>query len=171
MTVAGALNIMKELLSGNASYRVIFQARCLTNAQAATTTGITETGLGLPGGNNGGLDCFYINPADYPAGSTLRIVLSAAVNAVTPASDFTAALYPVTGSAGGENAVSVTVGAQVAESAAKISAPVKETLSEAASGAITMPASAGLYLIQIIVSANNAAKSAVALRARLEVRS
>ncbi len=152
------------------SYRVVFQGRAVLAAQAAATTSINEGGLAGLTGNSGGANIFYVNPADYPAGSTLRVVLTAATNALAPVSNFTAALYPVAGVAGAENQVSATVGAQVANSEAKIEAPAKETLTEAASGPIAMPANAGYYVLQLIVSANNVAKSAVAIRARLEAR-
>lgn len=156
--------------TSEANYRVIFQGRALLAAQAAVTSSLNEGGLAGLTGNNGGLNVFYVNPADYPAGSTLRVVLTAATNALAPVSNFTAALYPVTGVAGTENQVTAAVGSQLANSEAKIEAPAKEVLVEAASGAITMPASAGYYVLQLIVSANNVAKSAVAIRARVEVK-
>jgi hypothetical protein len=156
--------------TSEANYRVIFQGRALLAAQAAVTSSLNEGGLAGLTGNSGGLNVFYVNPADYPAGSTLRVVLTAATNALAPVSNFTAGLYPVSGVAGTENQVTAAVGSQVANSEAKVEAPAKETLTEAASGAIAMPASAGYYVLQLIVSANNVAKSAVAIRARLEAK-
>lgn len=152
------------------NYRIIFQGVAILNAQTATTTGINESGLASPAGGSGGKDMFYINPADYPAGSTLRTVITAATNATAPESNFTIALYPVSAPSGITNEVKLTVGSQVAKSAAVVTAPAKESLLESVSEAITLPTAAGFYILQLIVSANNAVASAVAIRARLEAK-
>jgi hypothetical protein len=154
------------------SYRVLYQGNAVTaNKQAATTTGINEAGFAAPEGGSGGKGVFYVDPADYPAGSTLRTTLTAAVNATAPGASFSVALYPVSAPSGGVSEVKVKPGVKVANSEAIILLPEagKEPY-VARSLAIPMPTKAGFYLLQVNISAENAANACVALRARLEVR-
>jgi hypothetical protein len=121
-----------------------------------------------------GLAAFYLNPADYKESAvnerTVKLNLQATcvTNAVAPAVTFTVGLYPVSGSAGAEKKVELTLGSVVSGSTAAFTTPAKEVQVEQASGLFTCP-SAGLYAVAVVVSGSAAAKSAVAVRANLQM--
>lgn len=119
-----------------------------------------------------GLSVFHVDPADYAAGSrvtTGKVKLTLLTNAAAPGITFTAGLYPVTASAGGNGVNSITLGAVVTSSTAAIATPALSTLSNAVSADFTVPA-AGYYALGVVTSGSTAANSTVALHASYRVK-
>jgi hypothetical protein len=160
---------LKIIAPADKAYRRLITVRNRFDAATATTTTLTEGASGVPSGANGGNAVFYIDPAELaPSGPTpkLNLRLLLVTNAVAPACNFTVGLYPITAAGGAAANVAITLGTLVAGSAAALATPAASSPLTAASGDFDCPA-AGFYAIALIISANMAASSSVALRATL----
>ena len=154
-------------------YKRLMAVRNKLSAPIAQTATLAEAGGGSAAGANGADGVFYLDPADFSGTdrtAKLRLRASVVTNATAPVSDFTFGLYPVTAAGGGAGAVSTTLGTVVSGSTAAVVAPGATSMPTAvSSGDFTCPA-AGFYIIAVVISASNAANSAVALRAFLDCR-
>lgn len=153
----------------SANYETMRSASGRMDAVATQTLVIGENGTAAPAGSLGGFSVFRLDPADWPGGVTpkLRIRVIVSTNATAPTSTFTFGLYPVTASAGGAAAVSVTLGAVVAGSTAVVAAPAASTPGVTAeSGEFDCPA-AGAYALGVALAPSMVASSAVAARVAL----
>lgn len=141
------------------------------DAPVAQTTELAEGSNGVAGGSNGGNGVFYLDPADWANGRTANLRLRCVVvtNATAPACNFTFGLYPVTALGGGAAAVNVTFGTVVSGSTALFTTPAATSTLKVDSGDFTAPA-AGDYAVGVVVSANAAANSSIAVRAQVERR-
>jgi hypothetical protein len=174
----GDLNNMEEDYEGAFGFKKhLLAASTRLDAPGAGTflLGAASTGAGVAAtGATAALSAFYLNPADYEESSVnkrtvkLNVQATFLTNAVAPAVSFTVGLYPVTGVAGAENAVSVTLGSVVSGSTAVATTPPKELGQEFSSGLFTCP-TAGFYALAVLVSGTAAAKSSTAVRANLQM--
>jgi hypothetical protein len=117
---------------------------------------------------------FYIDPADFTAGSRtnkLRLRAQLFTNAVAPATNWTVGLYPVAtyGGASGAEPTIATLGAVVAGSTIAFNAPGVTSQSQGNSGDFTAPA-AGYYVFAVVNSGAAAAGAVVGVRSVLQVR-
>jgi hypothetical protein len=159
-------------VTSEASYRIIMQGRALVTAAEITAAfhdGINEVGLDAAEGTNGGMNVFYINPADYPQGSTLRVAMSVVTNAVAPGVSLAGQLYSVEPLGSAEGKVGVKEKAQVGGNA-EVTTPAAEALTEGASTPIAMPKEAGFYMLRFFANGAFTAKAAIAVRIRLEAK-
>jgi hypothetical protein len=174
----GDLNNMEEDYEGAFAFKkhVVSQSTRLDAPGAGTfLLGAGTTGVGVEhGGATAGLAAFYLTPTDYEESPVnkrtvkLNVQASVITNATAPTITFTVGLYPVSAAAGGETAVTLTLGSVVTGSTAVFTSPGKETLTEAASGLFACP-SAGFYALGVVTSGGAAAKSSAAIRALLQV--
>jgi hypothetical protein len=163
----GAFGFKKHLLAASTRLDAPGAGTFLLGA-ASTGAGVEHTGA------TAGLSAFYLNPADYEESSVnkrtveLEVLATVIVNAVAPAVTYTVGLYPVSGAAGAEAAVSLTLGSVVSGSTCAFTTPGKETLTKVASGLFTCP-TAGFYVLAVLSSGSAAAKSSAAIRANLQM--
>jgi hypothetical protein len=163
----GAFGYKKHLLSQSARLDAPSTGTFLLGA-GSTGAGVEHTGA------TAGLSALYLNPADYEESAvnkrTVKLNVQATVvtNAVAPGVTFTVGLYPVSAAAGGEAAVSLTLGSVVSGSTAAFTTPAKETLTEAGSGLFVCP-SAGFFALAVVTSGSATTKSSVAIRASLQL--
>jgi hypothetical protein len=139
------------------------------DASAITTQGMTESGGASLAGTNASKCAFYIDPADFAITgltTTFLLRLTYLINATRPTSTFTADLLPVTASAGGAAAGTITTGASVGSAA--VADPAAGAKGKVDSTGFTL--TAGLYAMQIAVSvANMVANSTATIRTELLV--
>lgn len=152
--------------------RTLFGGRAILNAVTAQTTSINEAGTNAISGTSGGLSAIYIDPADFPlSGRSVKISIDLEIitNSTAPVCTFTVSLVPLSLPTGAAGAVSLTAGSSVSGSSAAVASPAANSTNHASSGDFAIP-TAGYYAIQLVVSANMAASSAVAVRATLRSR-
>lgn len=157
------------------NYKVMKEASHRFDAPVAGTfvlgNGSTGTGVAASGAT-AGLSVFYIDPADFTAGTRTtkyRVRAGCLTNATAPTINYTVGLYPVTAVAGGAATVSITLGAVTAGSTVAFNAQGASTPAQGNSGDFTAPV-AGYYALATVVSGTAAANSAAAVRARLQMR-
>lgn len=113
---------------------------------------------------------FYIDPADFTAGSRstkFRLRLALAVNSTAPTSTFTLGLYPQSAIGGASH--TVTLGTVVSGSTAAIAAPSASAVAKTDGSDFTI-SSAGMYFLGLLVTTTMAVSSLVSATATLEVR-
>lgn len=152
------------------AWRRLQTGKARFDANTATTTGLNEQGSNAPAGAAGGLNAFYIDPADYPTHAKLRVRCSVITNATAPASNFTAGLYPTTTPGGAAANVTAPFGTVTSGSTAAVNTPALGTNTEVSSADFAIPA-AGFYALGLVISANMAASSSAVVRIDLEVKS
>lgn len=168
-TTAPSQDAIFDALAARVAYRRLFSGRNRFDAQTATTTGLAETGASSGAGSGGGTNVFYLDPADWPAGATLRIRVTVVTNDTAPAASFTAGLYPVTTPGGGVATVTSPFGTVVTDSTAVVTTPSANTDNVAVSTDFTPPA-AGYYALGVVISANMTVASSAAVRIQLDVK-
>lgn len=119
-----------------------------------------------------GYSVFYLDPANYAAGSrTVKYNLDATalVNATAPTVNFTLGLYPVTAVAGAAATLSITLGTVTSGSTCLFTAPGATSTNHVNSTDFTAPA-AGYFAIGCVVSGAAAANSSTLVGATLQMR-
>lgn len=128
--------------------------------------------INTPASSAGARAVFYLDPAGLAVAARqtrLRVRAQVLANATAPAADFTVALYVASATGGAGGVVNVTLGAEVAGSAATITSPAANSMTAAASTDFAAPV-AGFYALVVTPSAQTAASADVVVRAELQAR-
>lgn len=148
----------------------------LIGASAAAATyplGAQEAAVTAAADGVGGRSIFYLDPADWAAGSVvsrttkLRVRAWVVPNSTQPNTTFTVGLYPVTGSSGADP--DATLGTVVTGSTVALSSFTNSTPKQGNSGDFTCPA-AGFYALAVVLAGSSAASSATLVAAALQMR-
>ena len=166
--VTSAIQTQLNAKGGGPAYHFQHSGRHRFDAVAGTTSGLREDGIGTLTGANGGYAVFHLDPADLPAGALLRLKTLVLVNNTAPTVNFSVGLYPVSAPAGVAATLSLTVGAATI-APLLTTAPAANSITYAASADTAHP-NAGLFALQVVVSGQMAANSAVVVRARLDAK-
>lgn len=127
----------------------------------------------LPTSPSAGLAVFYLDPSWFAVSPInertvyYQVATSILINSTFPSTTFTTSLYPVTGTAGGGNAVTVSLGSPVGGSSASFANPKANVAS--VSGFFPAPM-AGFYTIGIAVASNVVSNSSIVLNACLQMK-
>lgn len=114
----------------------------------------------------------YLDPADYavPDLSTkYRVSAICLTNATAPATTLTLGLYPISATAGGTDAITMTANAVQSGSTVPFASPGSSLRSQATSGDFAPPP-AGFYAIGVAISGSTAAGSREVIAACVQAR-
>lgn len=151
------------------TYERVATGKARLDALTAQTTGLNESQANAPSGAAGHANVIYLDPADWPAGTTLRIRAIALVNDAAPATTFTFGLYPITTNGGAAANVTALFGTVVTGSTVAVTTPAANSQTVVTTGDFAAPA-AGYYALGVVVAANMAANSSVGVRATLAAK-
>lgn len=168
-TTAPSQDAVFDALAARVAYRRLMTGRARFDAGVAQTTGLNEAQSSGPSGATGALNVFYVDPADYPAGATLRVRGVVLTNDTAPTASFTVGMYPVTAPGGAALTVTSPFGTVIVGSTAAVTTPAANSQNHAESTDFAMPV-AGFYALGLVISSNMAVNSSASVRASLDVK-